>query len=181
MGLKKIFPIIFILITLSLIGIIYIQINWILTMVQNKREDLYNRLVISLNSVAQELVEQRAAGQGKVLRLKPGVPWRPNDPFTTELMRVPLVAERFSAEDIGERIHKAFDKAGLRNIRFEFSISSDLGNSGLAFHPPELQSKYFLQEVQDTSGKQFIFLPLQAPENTDINAIMPDEIGRAHV
>ena len=87
MGLKKIFPIIFILITLSLIGIIYIQVNWILTMVENKREDLYNRLVYSLNSVTQELVEQRAAGQGKMLRLKPGVPWRPNDPFTTELMR----------------------------------------------------------------------------------------------
>ena len=45
MGLKKIFPIIFVLITLSLIGIIYIQINWILTMVQNKREELYNKLI----------------------------------------------------------------------------------------------------------------------------------------
>jgi two-component system phosphate regulon sensor histidine kinase PhoR len=176
MGLKKIFPIIFVLITLSLIGIIYIQINWILTMVQNKREDLYNKLIYALNSVTQELVEQRAASQGKVLRLKPGVPWRPNDPLSMELMRVPLVAERFSAEDVGEKIHKWFNKAGLRNIRFEFSISSDLGNSGLAFHPPELQSKFFLQEVQDTSGKQFIFLPLQAPENTDVNAILPDEV-----
>src|SRR5580693_6589667 len=157
MGLKKIFPIIFVLITLSLIGIIYIQINWILTMVQNKREELYNKLVYALNSVTQDLVEQRSVGRGKVLGLKPGVPWRPNDPFTMELMRVPLVAERYSAEDVGEKIRKAFDKAGLKNIRFEFEISSDLGNSGLGFHPPQLQSKYFLQEVQDTAGKQFIF------------------------
>jgi len=176
MGLKKIFPIIFVLITLSLIGIIYIQINWILTMVQNKREELYSKLVYSLNAVTQELVEQRAAGQGKVLRLKPGVPWRPNDPFTMELMRVPLVAERFSAEDVGDKIRKAFNKVGLKNIRFEFSISSDLGNSGLAFHPPELQSKFYLQEIQDTAGKQFIFLPLQAPESTDVSNTLPDEV-----
>src|ERR1700722_18541916 len=176
MGLKKFFPIIFLLITLSLIGIIYIQINWILTMVQNKREELYSKLVYSLNAVTQELVEQRAAGQGKVLRLKPGVPWRPNDPFTMELMRVPLVAERFSAEDVGDKIRKAFNKVGLKNIRFEFSISSDLGNSGLAFHPPELQSKFYLQEIQDTAGKQFIFLPLQAPESTDVSNTLPDEV-----
>ena len=176
MGLKKIFPIIFALITLSLIGIIYIQINWILTMVQNKREELYNKLVYSLNSVTQDLVEQRSVGQAKVLRLKPGVPWRPSDPLTMELMRVPLVAERYSAEDVGEKIRRAFDKAGLKNIRFEFEISSDLGNSELGFRPPQLQSKFFLQEVQDTVGKQFIFLPLQAPENTAANAILPDEV-----
>src|SRR5579872_661893 len=90
MGLKKIFPVIFVLIILSLIGSIYIQINWILTMVQNKREELYNKLVYSLNTVTQELVEQRRVSQGKVLRLKPGIPWRPADPFTMELLRVPL-------------------------------------------------------------------------------------------
>ena len=91
-------------------------------------------------------------------------------------MRVPLVAERYSAEDVGEKIRKALDKAGLKNIRFEFEISSDLGNSELGFHPPQLQSKFFLQEVQDTVGKQFIFQPLLAPENTDANATLPDEV-----
>ncbi len=176
MGLKKIFPVIFVLITLSLIGIIYIQINWILTMVQNKREELYSKLVYSLNAVTQELVEQRAARQGKTFRLKIGGSWRPSDPLTEELMRVPMVAERFSAEDVGEKIRKAFNKVGLKNVRFEFSISSDLGTAGLAFHPPELQSKFYLQEIQDTSGKQFIFLPLQAPESMDVSNTMPDEV-----
>ena len=180
MGLKKIFPVIFVLITLSLIGSIYIQINWILTMVQNKREELYNKLVYSLNTVTQELVEQRRVSQGKVLRLKPGVPWRPADPFTMELLRVPLVAERFTVEDVSDKIHKAFDKAGLRNMRFEFSISSDINTAdpsspGLLFHPPELQSKNFLREIEDTTNIK-IFSPLQAPENADAGAILPDEV-----
>jgi two-component system, OmpR family, phosphate regulon sensor histidine kinase PhoR len=180
MGLKKIFPIIFILITLSLIGSIYIQINWILTMVENKREELHNRLAIAVNAVSQELVEQRSLSQGKTLRLKPGIPWRPSDQFTMEMLRVPLVAERFTVEDVNDKIRKAFNKVGQKNTNFEFSISSGLTGSNLSsspysFRAPELQSKNFLREIEDTTKLNF-FSPLQAPENTDAGAILPDEV-----
>ena len=180
MGLKKIFPIIFVLITLSLIGSIYIQVNWILTMLQNKREELNNKLAYAVNAVTQDLVDQRGVTQGKTLRMKPAVPWRASDPFTMELMRVPLVAERYSVEDVNEKIRRAFNKVGLRDTHFDFSISSDLNSSdlrsnGLLFHPPELQSKNFLREIADTTNIKF-FSPLQAPENADVNATLPDEV-----
>lgn len=181
MGLKKIFPVIFVLITLSLIGSIYIQINWILAMLQNKREDLHHKLVLAINNVSTDLAQQRSLSTGKTLRLKPSVPWRASDPFTMELMRVPLIAERYTADDINDRLRKAFDKQGLHNTRFEFSISSDLGssdlgNSGMLFSPPELQSKHFLEEIKDTTGKKFFFSPLQAPENADGSSVLPDEV-----
>jgi len=181
MGLKKIFPIIFVLITLSLIGSIYIQINWIFAMLAHKQDDLHHKLVEAINDVTQELVQQRSISAGKTLRLKPTVPWRPSDPFTMELMRVPLVAERYTAEDINEKLRKAFNRQGLHNVRFEFSISSDLGssdlgNSGMLFSPPELQSKNFLEEIKDTTNKKFFFSPLQAPENADGSTILPDEV-----
>ena len=182
MGLKKIFPIIFVLISLSLIGSIYVQINWILAMLQNKREALYSQITLATNAVTQELVEQRGIGisQSRTLRLKPGVPWRPSDPFTMELMRVPLVAERYTAEDVNDRIRKAFNKHGLRDVHFEFSISSDLNsadfrNNGVLFHPPELQSRDFIKAIADTTNTR-IFNLLQAPENTDANTILPDEV-----
>jgi two-component system phosphate regulon sensor histidine kinase PhoR len=180
MGLKKIFPVIVVLITLSLIGTIYIQINWIFAMLQNKREALNNQMAYAMNAVTQDLVEQRGISQSKTLRLKPGVPWRPSDPFTTELMRVPLVAERYTVEDVNDKIRKAFNRFGLRNANFEFSISSDLNSadlrtSGVLFRPPELQSKYFVKEIADTTNMKF-FSPLQAPENTDASTILPDEV-----
>jgi two-component system phosphate regulon sensor histidine kinase PhoR len=180
MGLKKIFPVIVVLITLSLIGSIYIQINWILTMTQNKREELNGKLAYVMNMVTQDLVEQRGISQSKTLRLKPGVPWRPSDPFTMELMRVPLVAERYTVEDVNDKIRKAFNKVGLKNTRFEFSISSDLNSAdlrtnGMLFRPPELQSKDFVKVISDTNNFR-IFYPLQAPENTDASAILPDEV-----
>jgi two-component system phosphate regulon sensor histidine kinase PhoR len=180
MGLKKIFPVILVLITLSLIGTIYIQINWILTMLQNKRDDLNNKLAYAMNAVTQDLVEQRGISQqGKSLRLKPSVLFRPADPFTEALMRVPLVAERYTVEDVNEKIRKAFNKQGLGNTRFEFSISSDLNSAdlrsaGVLYRPPELQSKNFVREIEDTTNVK-VFFPLQAPENAENSAIMPDE------
>lgn len=174
MGLKKIFPIIFVLISLSLIGSIYIQINWILTMLENKQEELHHRLVDATNYVATELVNQRGGSTSKVLRLKPGL-WRP-DPFTMEMMRVPSVAERYTVEDIADKMRKAFNLVGMKNTRFEFSVTSDPGGSGLNFHPIELRSKNFLKEIEDTTNNLFAFMPLQAPENTEGSSVLPDEV-----
>jgi two-component system phosphate regulon sensor histidine kinase PhoR len=173
--LKKIFPVIFILISLSLIGSIYIQINWILTMLENKQEELHHKLVDATSYVAQELVAQRGNPASKILRLKPGL-WRSSDPFTMELMRVPTVAERYTVEDVSEKMHKAFNLVGIKNTRFEFSVSSDPGGSGLNFHPLELRSKNFLKEIEDTSNNLSAFMPLQAPENVDGSSVLPDEV-----
>jgi two-component system, OmpR family, phosphate regulon sensor histidine kinase PhoR len=61
--MKKNFPIIFILITISLAGIIYIQVNWILTMVENKQALLKHKLVDVMSDVGQQLVEERASSE----------------------------------------------------------------------------------------------------------------------
>jgi two-component system phosphate regulon sensor histidine kinase PhoR len=175
MGLKKIFPVIFVLISLSLIGSIYIQINWILTMLENKQEEFKHKLRDATSYVAQELVSQRSSPAGKVLRLKPGF-FRPSDPFTTELMRVPTVAERYTVEDIGDKMRKAFNLVGMKNTRFEFSVSSDPGGSPLNLHPLELRSRNFLKEILDTSNNFSVIMPLLAPENADGSGVLPDEL-----
>jgi len=175
MGLKKIFPVIFVLISLSLIGSIYVQINWILTMLENKQEEFKHKLRDATSYVAQELVSQRSSPAGKVLRLKPGF-FRPSDPFTTEMMRVPTIAERYTVEDIGDKMRKAFNLVGMKNTRFEFSVSSDPGGSPLSIHPLELRSRNFLREILDTSNNFSVIMPLLAPENADGNSALPDEL-----
>ena len=57
--MKKNFTIIFILISLSLVGIIYIQWNWITTMVENKEEELHHKLVDVTTDVARELIDYK--------------------------------------------------------------------------------------------------------------------------
>jgi len=84
---KKIFPIIFILISLSLIGIIYIQVNWLFTMLENKQEELERNVVLAMDDVGKTLVEQK----GSLPNLKnpggsPSFTW-PSDQFLKELNR----------------------------------------------------------------------------------------------
>jgi two-component system phosphate regulon sensor histidine kinase PhoR len=176
--MKKIFPIIFFLITLSLVGIIYIQVNWILTMVENKQELLKHKLVDATTDVGQQLVEQKAASPNpKTLRVRPGFGWRPADQFALELMKPLTISQMFTEEDINEKIRKAFINRGLKDSRFEFSISSDFGiSSKLSFQPPEIRSKGFIKEVEDTEHNFSTVYLLQPPGNTDLGSMTPDEV-----
>ena len=65
MGLKKIFPIIFVLITLSLIGIIYIQIKLDTDHGGEQTGRTAHKMMDALHDVAQELVEQRGSSSEK--------------------------------------------------------------------------------------------------------------------
>lgn len=176
MGLKKIFPVIFLLITLSLVGIIYIQINWIVTMIENKKEEIQHHTIDAVRAVAEGLSAQRASTPTfKSLRLKPGTSWRPPEPLITELMRIPLITQTFSEQEINNRLRKAFNNAGLANARFEFSVISDMGSSDLNYHTPPVQSPNFVQEYNDSANNPNFFVPIQAPENTASSAVLPDE------
>jgi two-component system phosphate regulon sensor histidine kinase PhoR len=177
MGLKKIFPIIFLLITLSLVGIIYIQINWIVTMEENKKEELNHRMLDAVRLVAESMTAQRATTSSfKSFPLRPGSAFRPTDPFLTEMMRIPPVTQIFTVPEINNRLRKAFNNQGLNNAHFEFSIYSNLGStSNVSFHAPELQSANFIPEFADTLNNWSIIVPLQAPATADANSILPDE------
>src|SRR5579872_7179993 len=177
MGLKKIFPIIFILITLSLVGIIYIQINWIVAMNQNKKEELYQRMLNAVNSVASGLEAQREAPPSfKSFHLRPGTNWRPMDPLLMEMMRIPPITQTFTVPEINNRLRKAFNSQGLKNARFEFSLYSNIGaSSDVSFQAPELQSANFIPEFNDSINNFSIVRPLQAPQNTSFSSVLPDE------
>jgi two-component system phosphate regulon sensor histidine kinase PhoR len=177
MGLKKIFPIIFLLITFSLVGIIYIQINWIVTMIENKREELNHHMVDAVRSVAEGLTAQRmTAPRFKSFPLKPGGAFRPTDPFLMEMMRIPPVTQTFTVQEINNRLRKAFDNRGLKNAHFEFDVFSNVGSTpDMSFHNFELQSANFIPEISDSVNNLSFATELQAPESTNAGSVLPDE------
>ena len=94
-----------------------------------------------------------------------------------ELMRPLPIAERFTPEEIGDKIRKAFNGLNLKQLRFEFSVSSNMETpSGFSFRSPELHSRNFQQEIQDTIHNKAAFYPLQAPEDYNGGGILPDEL-----
>jgi two-component system phosphate regulon sensor histidine kinase PhoR len=146
-------------------------------MVDSRRELLKHKIISVMNDVGHQLVEQRGSNANlQTLRLRPGTSWRPSDQFMRELMRPPTIAEKFTVDEINEKLRKALNFQGLKDTKFEFSISADLGASGFSFRPPEIRSPNFLKELQDTTNNWSAYYPLQAPENLSAGGILPDEV-----
>ncbi|MDP4130547.1 MAG: HAMP domain-containing sensor histidine kinase [Bacteroidota bacterium] len=161
--MKKNFSIIFILISISLIGIIYIQWNWITTMVENKEEELHHKLVDVTTDVARDLIEYKQAeiSASQLLRSRPGFNWRPSDQFLQELMRPPLISQKFSYDEIRDKLRKAFIYRGLKDTKFEFCIFSEVGiNTTMGANTYELKSPNFFTEFTDTVHNKQTVLPL---------------------
>jgi two-component system, OmpR family, phosphate regulon sensor histidine kinase PhoR len=161
--LKKNFTIIFILISLSLVGIIYIQWNWITTMVENKEEELHHKLVDVTTDVARELIEykQTALSGSQLLRSPQGFGFRPSEQFMQELMRPPLISQKFSYQDLTEKLRRAFAYRGLKDAKFEFCIFSETGiNASMFANTYELKSANFFAALTDTVHNLQMLIPL---------------------
>ena len=140
--MKKIFPIIIVLISLSLIGTIYIQYNWLRTMLINKHDELQFKVIRTLDEVSKELIEQKGTLPSlKNYRTKPGFSL-PSDQFQLELMKPATITQKFTEFEIHEKLVNAFRRQGLKEIKFEFAITGDISSPSPDF---EIKSNNFLQ------------------------------------
>jgi two-component system, OmpR family, phosphate regulon sensor histidine kinase PhoR len=161
--LKKNFTIIFILISVSLVGIIYIQWNWITTMVENKEEELHHKLVDVTTDIARDLIDykQTALSGSQLLRSPQSFGFRPSEQFMQELMRPPLISQKFSYQEMSEKLRKAFNYRGLKDTKFEFCIFSEGGiNSSIFSNTYELKSGNYYPALKDTIHNLQTLLPL---------------------
>lgn len=182
--MKKKFPIIFILISLSLVGIIFIQWNWILTMVENKHEELHHKLADVTSDVGKELIAYKeTASPMKSLMLRPGFNWRPSDQFMLELMKPPTITQKFTKDEIHDKLRTAFNNHNLKDAKFEFCIFAQPGiSTQLNSNPNEIRSANFLAAFIDTVHNLRSILPLLTSnndiENNDfietLSVVIPD-------
>jgi two-component system, OmpR family, phosphate regulon sensor histidine kinase PhoR len=169
---KKIFPIIIVLITLSLIGTIYIQYNWLLTMLEDKRLEFENKVENVLIEVGNELMEEKGALPSlKNFRTKPG--FGLPEQMQLELMNPPTVAQKFTVTEVTEKLASGFHRQGLENVKFEFRIASNV-NVLLTY---ELKSKNFMKLFlsEDTVNIRKFWYIFQPASGSDLENLVPDE------
>lgn len=168
--MKKILPVIILLITASLLGIIAIQVSWIKNMLVVKEEQTYGKIYRSMQSVGDELMEQKGTLPSlKNPKFRPTF-MIPSDQLLNELLKPSTIARNFTAYEIEEKIKKAFDANGIKDIRFEFAISSTVG-----LNTYELKSANLMNVILDTiNNRQFIY-PLQIPSSSDYESLAPSE------
>lgn len=165
--MKRIFPLLTVLISLSLLGIIFFQILWIKGSLETEEQKFYEHVSMATYQASVDLV----ADKGNLL------PFRrrndalfPSDRIQLELFR-PTVAQKYSREEIREIIRKAFDKHNLRRIPFEFAITptSLVGD--------EVQSEHFFELYSDSANNRQQVIPLEQPSTGSVaDAMAPQEL-----
>jgi len=167
--MKKIFPVIIVLISLSLVGIIVIQINWFKNQLLIQQERFIEKVEKAGFDVVQELSKQAAASNSFRLNKRQGLQLFP-DNLSFKIGRLPTISDRYTTAEINDKLVKSFNKEGLTNLRFEFAITSSSDDFEL-----EMQTQHFQQESFDTTHFRRIVIPIIPETGTDLEGLLAYE------
>ena len=166
--MKKIFAIIIILISISLIGIIFIQLSWLQNMILLRQEQIKEKIEKAVNIVGEELAQYK--GNYPVSSR--------NNLFTEEypmdFLKPVTVGKRFTTVELEEKIRNAFHAVQLDKIKFEFLLYTGSPRTGMNV-VPERQSRNFFSEYEDTVNNLVRGYPLYAPSGSAAENLALDE------
>ncbi len=163
--MNRIFPIITVLILVSLFGIILFQILWIQGAVETEELKFRDHVVMATSLASVDLMEEK----GNLLPIpRKGQLLFPSEKLQSELFR-PSISRRYSVDEINQKIRKSFDKNNLKKIPFEFAITS------FSLVGDDLMSKNFYQLDQDTVNTIKQVIPLQSPSGSLSEGIAEEE------
>jgi two-component system phosphate regulon sensor histidine kinase PhoR len=168
--MKKIFPVIAVLIGLSFVGLIIIQVQWFSNLLVVQGERFLYKVDMAAFSVANDLGKQSMSG--KFLRLQ-----RNNnfnllpDNLSFGITKPPTISNQFSDREIYNKLRAAFDKQDLKNFRFEFAITVNAND----YSTLEMQSPNFLNESMDTVHNKSVVTPIVPESGSDLEGLMAYE------
>lgn len=166
--MKKIYLLIIILITLSLIGIIVVQIMSIKNALIIKNEQLEQNIQLAVSEVGQEIAEQtNRFPSANLPKLSPE--W-PSDQFL-KLLKMPTVSQRYTPNQVYDKLRISLKKHGLRKTNFEFAIL----NRNSITNNYEMQTLNFSKLLADTVRSRAFVFPLSAPTGSIAEGLVADE------
>jgi len=154
--MKKILPVIVVLITLSLLGIIALQVSWFKNLVIVQEEKLLFKVEQAGTMVAADLSKYASTSIGKKSF---------TDPYNSTAPSHLTLSQLYTASEIQEKLIKAFESYGLKKVHFEFALVAN----GVA----ELQSAHFYDEYLDTANNKGKSIPILT--GSDIDGLIPSE------
>ncbi len=166
--MKKIFPIIIGLISLSLVGIIVIQVLWLKNMVLLRQEQMRHRIQDGVTLAGNTLVQHKSNYNYNV------DPKTFHNLITDELeyLRPNTVGQRLSTTQVTDIIKKAFHTYDLDDVKFEFGVATATGSGVM-----EKQSKNFVNVYNENSTKDYpVIYPLNSPSGSETENLSPNEI-----
>ena len=159
---KKIFPVIIVLISASLIGIIVIQYLWLNNMVELRKEQVQHKIKDATVAVGNTLV------QFKEQKYSYGN-------FSLNAPRFNTIGHQFQTSQIQDLFRKEFSKNELGKANFEFGIMAFTADQ--PFGSLENQTKNFVTlYTENDTAKNFMYSAgLVSPSGSDIENVLPPE------
>ncbi len=155
------------LITLSLLGIIYIQINWLNNMVLLRKDQIDQKVRDIAKQVGEELSQYKGSAPSSGMRPFPDL-----NNFSLDYPRTYNVSQRFTTQELYEKIKANFVAADLENIPFEFALVT-LKNETIG--QMERQSNNFTAWYEDTANYYFKAYPIVPPSGSAAENLTANE------
>lgn len=163
--MKKTLPVITVLITLSLLGLIFFQLLWIDGEREAKDKQVTNNIYQAINNIGNRLTAESST----IIPLP-----QKNDllfPGESRLQRYRLsVLQRFSKEEITEIIRGEFNRQNLKNYLFEFAVIEN------SIAGKQLLSDNFYNYYQDSIKYSQHIYPLIPPGASDAENLVNEEL-----
>lgn len=163
--MKKIFPIITVLVFLSVLGIIALQIRVTHQSFKDRQIKFKETIRMVVINAANELIEQHSKNAPFSSRKNSDLLY-PLNVFSNS------IASQYSEGEIRNIIANSFKRYGLENTNFEFSITST------SMMGDELQSKNFFKTYVDTvkTDNPTFVIPLTPPAGSLNEGLSPEEL-----
>jgi two-component system phosphate regulon sensor histidine kinase PhoR len=169
--MKKLFSLITVLITISLIGIIVIQYSWLKNIMKIQQDRIADLVEVVEYEVVEALVEEK-------MQYAPSLPAEVLPEGAQEQIREMLskhsLADQFSVEDINKRIEKSFADNGLKGAKFQFAVFSNANSTGVDMSSPDFEKHYEIA-TKDSVNYTIHNWPLVNLTGDEIMTLDPDE------
>ena len=160
--MRKILPVIIVLIGLSLIGLIILQGSWLNNLVQLRAAQISSKINDAASGVVLDLSRTVYNNKNnKIPRKLKGLSFG-NDMFN--ILKPKMVSEQFSLQEIQQKITTAFKDEELKRIKFDFAIISSNNEY-------EMQTANFEKSFFDTANNKPFIFPIFPGEGTDFEGL----------
>jgi two-component system phosphate regulon sensor histidine kinase PhoR len=157
--MKKRFPVIIVLITLSLLGIIGLQVSWFMNISKLRQRQLAQRFEEAGTAVANELGKSASYAPYMKIPRKQNLTLLPDD--SPIALGKSLLSDHFSSFEIKEKLKQALEEKDEEDVDFEFGITYNSTN-----YLVEVQSEKFIEEASDTINNKSIIVAIVPPETS---------------
>jgi two-component system phosphate regulon sensor histidine kinase PhoR len=163
---KKVFPAILVLITLSLASLFYMQYAWLNNVQKVQEEQIRHQVADAANRVADELGAYKgSASIGGTARPFPGLDG------TLDLPHSFSISQRFTAQEIYEKIRLQFLSQKLDKVPFEFGIAANSNGYYLGRRSNNFDAWY-----ADTVNHYQYVTTIRTPSGSAVENLSADEV-----